>query len=495
RLHAMWAIDSQSDGDQIPEEFTFVLERGITIGGKIVDFEENPIAGADVEANLPDDGTDGYSDRADRTQPGIRPVFARSLTDSDREIVTDEQGVWTIHNVPDLEEFFNRNTREPFFVFDDYRDSPVYFSVSHPKYVKFESNIDQNQASELSRKKLIERSSEIYLLPEKKARRNPETPTSKTEKRVADILISLKKLKNSVDDIRASISHIRELVSIGPEAVPLLVEELDETMEDLMIVRLAFMLRAIGDPRAVPGLIRVLPKTLFSYRTGIGLFIDDPELTRFMKRYDLQNKDRENYFAFGSPYLEVMGALQKLTGRDAGRLAMNWVRLSQSPRRADLQRELFRREAKVWETWWMEHGRELTTDEKYYDVDLDQHAEFLPPRIDESTIQPRLKSEFNGMTLSPFNDQTKFRTHFYDIDTGYSPAGPEPLPKNEEEIDYQKLGEWAKENGVDLMCVSHRSPDGTISYELRGFDLTAWDISREEVETMSRSIKDVEFPS
>lgn len=495
KLHAMWAIDSQSDGDQIPAEFTFMLKRGHTIGGKIIDFEGKPIAGATVEVQLKDDGTHGYSDRADRTQPGIRPVFDRYLVDSDRPIVTDEQGNWTINNTPDLEEFFNSDIQEPFFGFENHRVSPVSISVSHPKYVKFESGIDQNQDSELTRRKLIELSSQIYLLPEKKARRKLESPTSETEKRVADILISLNKLKNSVDDIRASISHIRELVSIGPEAVPLLVEELDETTEDLMIVRLAFSLRAIGDPRAVPGLIRVLPKTLFTYRTGIGLFIDDPELTRFMKRYDLQNKDRENHFSFGSPYREVMGALQKLTGRDAGRLALNWVRLSQSPRRADLQRELFRREAQVWEHWWKEHCRELTPDEKYYEVDLDQHAEFLPPRIDESTIQPRLKSEFNGMTLSPFNDQTKFRTHFYDIDTGYSPAGPEPLPKNEEEIDFQKLGEWAKKNGVDLMCVSHRSPEGTISYELRGFDLAVWDISSEDVEEMRRSIDNVEFPS
>jgi len=46
---------------------------------------------------------------------------------------------------------------------------------------------------------------------------------------------------------------IRELASIGKDAVPELVAELDRTDRDATLRSLAFTLRAIGDPRAVPG--------------------------------------------------------------------------------------------------------------------------------------------------------------------------------------------------------------------------------------------------
>ncbi len=45
---------------------------------------------------------------------------------------------------------------------------------------------------------------------------------------------------------------IRELATIGKGAVPELVAELDRTDRDATLRSLAFSLRAIGDPRAVP---------------------------------------------------------------------------------------------------------------------------------------------------------------------------------------------------------------------------------------------------
>ena len=47
-----------------------------------------------------------------------------------------------------------------------------------------------------------------------------------------------------------------DLVQIGKPAVPALIEELDRTTENRPLRSLGFTLRAIGDPRAVPALIR-----------------------------------------------------------------------------------------------------------------------------------------------------------------------------------------------------------------------------------------------
>ncbi len=56
-LHAMWAKQFQSDGDLIPEEFTFQLEHGTEIGGVVVDKEGEPTKGVKVEVRDPDEGT------------------------------------------------------------------------------------------------------------------------------------------------------------------------------------------------------------------------------------------------------------------------------------------------------------------------------------------------------------------------------------------------------------------------------------------------------
>ena len=49
---------------------------------------------------------------------------------------------------------------------------------------------------------------------------------------------------------------IRTLVRIGPPAVPELIRELDRRNRSTTLRSLGFTLRAIGDPRAVPALIR-----------------------------------------------------------------------------------------------------------------------------------------------------------------------------------------------------------------------------------------------
>ena len=47
---------------------------------------------------------------------------------------------------------------------------------------------------------------------------------------------------------------LKQIVEMGPDAVPDLIVELDTTDSDIMQRNLGFMLRAIGDKRAVPAL-------------------------------------------------------------------------------------------------------------------------------------------------------------------------------------------------------------------------------------------------
>ncbi len=81
---------------------------------------------------------------------------------------------------------------------------------------------------------------------------------------------------------------IRELAAIGKAAVPELVAELDRTDRDATLRSLAFTLRAIGDPRAVPALIRAIPKALRPAGSDCGVGSSIPSCERSCRPPGLQ---------------------------------------------------------------------------------------------------------------------------------------------------------------------------------------------------------------
>jgi hypothetical protein len=104
---------------------------------------------------------------------------------------------------------------------------------------------------------------------------------------------------------------IRELVEIGKPAVPELIAELERTDRDATLRSLGFTLRAIGDPRAVPALIRAIPKTLRPPGSDCGIGIVNPELHGFMKRH--QKNKGEDSITVGRPVNEILSALERIT--------------------------------------------------------------------------------------------------------------------------------------------------------------------------------------
>lgn len=97
-LYAMWAKKFQSDGDQIPDQFTFSMQPGTEIGGMVVDETGAPIVGAIVEVKEPAVGGLGFG--VGRDQPGIRPVRNHYLAEDETALITDTNGRWLLCNVP-----------------------------------------------------------------------------------------------------------------------------------------------------------------------------------------------------------------------------------------------------------------------------------------------------------------------------------------------------------------------------------------------------------
>ncbi len=334
------------------------------------------------------------------------------------------------------------------------------------------------------------------ISPEKKlkaARKVVARLSNQPSDRTAQILAEFRKLSKTVDETELWCMLMRELVALGPAAVPQICDELDRTTEDRTQRRLAFALRAIGDTRAVPALIRSIPKTLQPPSSDYGLIVEDAELAAFMQKHDL-SKSQGQYFDLGRPPREVFGALHKLTGQHFQDAQLFSMYLSDDPRRAVIQRRIFMRQAQRWETWWNANWRTLTEDAAYQKANLPTADEALPPAPDPANLKARLGDGVRGEVLSPVAQTGQYAVHFLDLDTGFQPGWPVQIAKDEAHFDQKQLADWAAKNGVDLMCITHRLPDGTPTYVLRGFNLKAWEISSRDLRNIDQLVANNKLP-
>jgi beta-lactamase regulating signal transducer with metallopeptidase domain len=308
--------------------------------------------------------------------------------------------------------------------------------------------------------------------------------------RTARIIAEFRKLESTVDECELWCTLMRELVAVGPSAVPQLCAELDRTTENKTLRRLAFALRAIGDPRAVPALIRAFPKTLLPASSDYGLIVNDRALAAFMQTHDLAPGAGGTYFDFGRPEREISGALRKLTGQNLGDDELFGISRSSDPRRQVLQRRMFVRQAQRWQTWWEAHWRDFTKDAEYQKVNLAADDEALPPA--SKKLGPHARTAdgegMAGAVLSPAIEDGKYAWHFYDLDTGRQPRWPAHIPRDESRLDEKELADWAAESGTDLMCITHRAADGTETYVLKTFGMKAWEISPRDLRNIDRLI-------
>ena len=125
------------------------------------------------------------------------------------------------------------------------------------------------------------------------------------EQRVAGIIDEFRKLNHTVDETEVWCLLMRELVTIGGDAVPQLCEELDQTDEQRH--HPPPRVRAAGDQRLplVPVLIRSIPKTLQPPMSDYGLTVADADLMAFMQQHQLEHAGRGQYFNFGRPVRKV----------------------------------------------------------------------------------------------------------------------------------------------------------------------------------------------
>ncbi|MBX3439136.1 MAG: hypothetical protein KF861_16725 [Planctomycetaceae bacterium] len=278
---------------------------------------------------------------------------------------------------------------------------------------------------------------------------------------------------------------IRELVTIGKPAVPELIAELDATDRDETLRGIAFTLRAIDDPRAAPGLIRAVPKTLRPPSSDCGVSVQDPELLAFMLQHDRRESDRE-YFAYGRPVNEVLDAIQRIIGHrepPAGNEdPLRHITLKGDDRHQAWQRSQFSERQAHWKDWWADHWQEFVTQDELdsvavpvRDVDLVEAAgvaRFGPlfPTGADVRLGPVIDVDL------PSGDCWDAKSNM-DLDTGFL---YECLEGIERENDPQATGRfnWYRTRGVD---VHYQGLFGGCDLHLWRIENYRWDTIDDEV--------------
>jgi hypothetical protein len=325
--------------------------------------------------------------------------------------------------------------------------------------------------------------------PQEAAVKSP-TGSRPVPKRIVEGIEALK--AQSVDD-KKRWAAIRDLVAIGKPAVPYLADELDRTTEERELRSLGFTLRAIGDPRAVPALIRAIPRTLVKAGSDYGLTINDAELLAFLQRHDLTRGEGGRLFTFGMPFREITGALHALTGQRFNEAQLNFINLSGGPAQRRLQLELFRRLAERWAGWWEENRRRFTNDPAYSRVNLPPLPE--APRRAATTSPPfpngekvRASTGWAGVIVGPPQPPDSYRS-FKDLDTGRESRWPAGLPAPEQ-AKPKDIAAWAAQEGYDLRGIEYRPPGSDRScYALQGLGIRAWQVDNGRYATIEDELR------
>ncbi len=285
---------------------------------------------------------------------------------------------------------------------------------------------------------------------------------------------------------------MKSLIEIGPDAVSALSDALDKTAQDdrLMLRSIPFVLRGIGDKRAVPALIRAIPKCFGADGSDMGYHCEDAELLKFMQQHHSSdnydpNRGPERGYHYGRPVNEVFPTLEKWTGhKDALHQLYNVDDRQRRPSRSSvLGQRLYNQSSVEWQTFWEANWAKFITDEAFATVGIRLVNEpELPPRISRN-LPLDSNSGSNNDSLGSVLSATgqRWEMCFYDLDTGLIGGLPDHFLKLSREERLARIDEIvaeAEKVGFDLMG-TEIVQDGKAVFVLQPIGLEAWEISKE----------------
>lgn len=271
----------------------------------------------------------------------------------------------------------------------------------------------------------------------------------------------------------------------GEQAVPDLIRELDHTQDGRMLVSICFVLRGIGDKRAIPAVIRAFPKSLQTlwggsrYKTEV-----EQDVLAFLRLCDIDGEDEDNSFDLSHPNREVARTLQRLSGTQLMEDELNWISLLDWPflaGKTNKQRlALFVRAAGQWQQWWEAEGYQLVEDVSWREFELPTYH--LPIEVD-APLSENLRS-ISGMTgfiLSTADQDGEYADSasvFFDLDTCRTSRGPERWRHSPwSTAERAEVEQWALKEGFDLVGDYYHSEEGERTFAIRRLGgLKVWQV-------------------
>jgi hypothetical protein len=288
-----------------------------------------------------------------------------------------------------------------------------------------------------------------------------------------------------VDPTKVWARAIKYLVDHKEEAFPALVKQLDVETRDHSIRKLAFALRAIGDRRAAPALIRALPRTLLPSASDFGVRLEDVKLCRFMQENDQRGESRGgDMFEYGRAFREVVSALHRLTFQKFNEGDLNFVFLSDSPAQRVQQQAQFHRAAERWAEWWDANWKTMTTDVAYSKVNLPALAapvvKYAGREKPPAGAGVRLLDGEVGWIVQ--SAQESKQRCFVDLDTMREGGWPKSLPAASKiGVDSPEVLAWARREGFDMVGVTYTPPGETTPiFCLKPIDMRVWKMTIDE---------------
>lgn len=320
---------------------------------------------------------------------------------------------------------------------------------------------------------------------------NPPTPTQRLLNKLK--LLNRVKVKNANDHRfdEAWLQTLKDVVDQGPDAVPDLIVELDQTADGMMRSCLGFLCRAIGDQRTVPSLIRAFPKTLADSYSEWIVRSSKPPLVEFARSNNADLRRGGKEIPLHRSAREIGTAIRKLTDypwneSDNELFAIYFVEAAHQKR---LKRELFQRTARTWAEWWERKWDSHVQDEAYSKVHLsllEQESDIEPPSIEGHFRTGG--GGFSNALLQPVESHDS-RIVLFDLDVDRFGSVPKKWRdlKASDPNDESFL-RWAADEGYDLIGSKVETADGHKIAALRSIGMQAWELKRERWKMTSEDL-------
>jgi beta-lactamase regulating signal transducer with metallopeptidase domain/peroxiredoxin/Leucine-rich repeat (LRR) protein len=293
---------------------------------------------------------------------------------------------------------------------------------------------------------------------------------------------------------------IRELAEIGPPAVPELLAELQRDTGTYTQSTIAVALRAIGDPRAIPGVIHALAKAPYGKSDYGGLMVEDPEILKFMKLHSKDPGEDPNAFGLGRPISEITRTLEKLTGHTEGYDHLldhdslgrpfqgSYERTPEVEKRFVMRRE---QTAEKWQAWWEIHKHEFLKPAELAEIESWQKPTLSDP------IETAGLKEFgpiipygHDVSFGPVLQTTLFfqgDNQYLDFESGLRFTLPEELQSPK--VIFDEIFKWRCSNGIDVWAAKTFPTSKTFLPCIAGNECIVWPLDSTRWDTIDEEIR------